>query len=165
MAVAWRVLCVKSRSEKKALLSLSKLGCEVYVPLQKQKHTWQDRKKWVETVLFSGYVFIKCDSMKKNIAFNCVHVLKYAYIGSEEVILTGLEIETIRKLSGSTEKLEIGAKGFEVGEAVVLKSGYLKGLSGEVIKKESELYVRVEVIGLSCYIRTQINCLDSEELS
>ena len=164
MAKVWRVIYVKSRCEKKALLSLSKLGCEAYVPLQKELRDWNDRKKWVEMVVFPNYVFVKNEFIARNIVFNCIHVLKYVFIGHKEVLLTEAEIETIQLLSKSAEKLEVCDKGFEIGENVVLKSGILKGLVGEIIKQEGEFYVRVKISGLSCYIRAKINRADLEEL-
>ena len=157
----WRVLYVKPRSEKQALLSLSKLGIEAYLPLQRQVHKWSDRKKIVEVVLFPSYVFVRTDFTDREFVFNSVYVIKYVYLGSKEALLSEADIKLLSK---SLEKLEIGDKGFEIGTQVLIESGNLMGLCGEVIKNKEEFSVRVKISGLSCYIRSRINISDLQVL-
>lgn len=54
----WYAIRVKSRSEKKVLFDLVELQIEAYLPIQRKLRQWSDRKKWVETPLISGYVFV-----------------------------------------------------------------------------------------------------------
>ena len=44
----WYAVYTRPRSEKKALITLSEDGYEVYLPLKKTLRQWSDRKKWIE---------------------------------------------------------------------------------------------------------------------
>ena len=58
-AARWLVVYTKPRQEKKAAAALEKRGIGVYCPLKREKRKWSDRWKWVETPLFTSYVFVR----------------------------------------------------------------------------------------------------------
>jgi len=59
MESQWHVVHVLSRTEKKVAERLENKGIFAYLPIQKQLRQWSDRKKWVDMVVLSGYVFVK----------------------------------------------------------------------------------------------------------
>jgi len=160
MEVSWRVLYVKSKSERRVGLLLSKLGLETYIPTQKELRTWSDRKKLLEIVLFPNYVFVKTNGSTRSLVFESSHVSHYVRLEGCEALLSEKEINDIRLLCESGRKLLVEGKVLEKGEQVLIEKGCLAGLCGEVIEREKNKFLKVEILGLSCYIRSEIKVED-----
>lgn len=103
----WYVLITKPKHEKKVFYGLTNLDIINYLPLHKQQRIWNDRKKWVETVLFPSYIFIKIDKKCKNKVFEINGILKYLSNAGTAAILKEEEIERIKKLSSYLGEIEI----------------------------------------------------------
>ena len=57
----WYALYTNPRAEKKLSKYMHKYNIQNYLPLLKIKKKWSDRFKFVESPLFTSYIFIKID--------------------------------------------------------------------------------------------------------
>ena len=55
----WYAVRTRSRHEKLVARQLETQGIESFLPVVTQTHNWSDRRKQVETPLFSGYAFLR----------------------------------------------------------------------------------------------------------
>jgi len=55
----WFAVQIRYRFEKKVAAQLRDKGCEIYLPLRTERHTWSDRQKSVTVPLFPGYAFVR----------------------------------------------------------------------------------------------------------
>jgi transcription antitermination factor NusG len=55
----WYAIRVRPQFEKKAELQLRNKGIETFLPVVRQVRWWSDRRKVIETPLFSGYEFVR----------------------------------------------------------------------------------------------------------
>lgn len=147
----WYVLTTKPKHEKKVCYGLTNLNIINYLPLQKQQRIWHDRKKWVETILFPSYIFIKIDKKRRNKVFEIDGIVKYISTAGKAAILKEEEIERIKRLSSYLGEIEIAKSNIEIGEEVEIIAGHFKGIKGKVvsIKGKYKLCIAIPAIG-SC---------------
>src|ERR1700689_1777482 len=55
----WYAVRTRSRHEKLVARQLENQGIESFLPVVTQVRSWSDRRKEVETPLFSGYAFLR----------------------------------------------------------------------------------------------------------
>jgi transcription antitermination factor NusG len=142
----WYVVYTRPQSERKVAASIAEMGIESYLPLHKVVRQWSDRKKKMEVPLFSNYVFVKVDDVRRRLLFSIKELLKFVSIEGRPVVIRENEILTIKKVSSgdfddiSTEEY------FQEGMKVRITNGQLTGLEGVVIKKcnKSRLVIRIE---------------------
>ncbi len=131
----WFVLMVRNRWEKSAAHCLARKGFECLLPISRQRHQWSDRWKEVEVVLFPGYLFCRLDPE--------------------------------RRLPVLVGRAGVPAQPWpfvEMGQAVYLDQGPLRGLTGIVLmrKQESKLIISVQLLKRSIAVeidRTWISTL------
>ena len=75
----WLVAYTKPRHEKKSAEVLKSSGVDVFLPLQKQLKVWSDRKKWVESPLFPGYLFVNISDDDYFKVLNSYGIVKYIF--------------------------------------------------------------------------------------
>jgi transcription antitermination factor NusG len=144
----WYVVYTRPKSERKVAASIAEMGIESYLPTHKVVRQWSDRKKKMDVPLFSNYVFVKVDDIKRRLLFSINELLKFVSIEGKPVVIRENEILTIKKiLSGdfvdiSTEEY------FQKGMKVRIAHGQFAGLEGLIIEKcnKSRLMIRIEVL-------------------
>src|SRR6202167_3469201 len=55
----WYAVRTRSRHEKLVARQLENQGIQSFLPVVSQIHNWSDRRKQIETPLFSGYAFLR----------------------------------------------------------------------------------------------------------
>ena len=143
----WVAIYTKPRHEKTVAFELQKKGHEIYLPLLRVRKKWSDRKKWVEFPLFKSYLFAR--TFKKDITSlvstpGLVRVIKF---GEKIAIVEDSSIDSIRlMLNGGYNPTSTDY--FIKGDPVLVESGPLKGLTGEVIRidNHNRLLVRIDAI-------------------
>ena len=143
----WVAIYTKPRHEKTVALELAKKGFEVYLPLLRVRKKWSDRKKWVELPLFKSYLFGRINK-ENTISFvstpGLVRIIKF---GDKIAIVPNSSIDSIKlMLNGGYNPIPTDF--FIKGDPVLVKSGPLKGLIGEVIRldKHDRLLIRIDAI-------------------
>jgi transcriptional antiterminator RfaH len=152
----WYVLLVRPRSEKRVADQLKKSGISVCVPIQRQWRQWSDRRKLVEVVLFSQYVFVSTNEQQRNQVFQDGNVFKYLRTNGRLATLTTDEARMIRQLGGLEAPVEITYSGFRVGEQVEVKTGPLAGCRGKVAAVNGGSRLQLELPSLQCFAQVEV---------
>jgi transcription antitermination factor NusG len=154
--VKWHVLQVKPRSEKKVGQHLAGLGFEVCVPTQKQLRRWSDRKKLVEVVLFTNYVFVATDDKRRNEVFKVGHIFKYIHFAGEIATLSDKEIAMVKQIGQLRETVQISYEGFKIGEEVEILTGSLAGFYGKVTAVNGTSKLQLALPSLHCFANVEL---------
>ncbi len=151
MDLQWHVLHVMSRTEKKVAERLEKKGFWTYVPMQRQLRQWSDRKKWVDMVVMSGYVFVKIDKSQHLPVLETAGVSYFLKFERKPVIISEEEMSNFQRFIKNVKEhpIEFTTERLPVGTFVTIQSGHFKGLTGEVIlhKGSRKLTVQLSHIG------------------
>lgn len=152
----WHVLLVRPRSEKKVGHRLKELGFKTCVPTQEEYHYWCDRKKKVEIVLFSTYVFVAVVSHRKNDVFFAGNVIKYLSFGGEVAVLNRQEVNMIQQLGQLKAPTCITYERFKHGDEVEICSGSLVGYRGIIDRIQGESKIQLNLPTLHCFANVEL---------
>ena len=141
----WYAIYTHPRAEKQVAERLREKGIHVYLPLQKKLRQWSDRKKWVETPLFSSYVFVKIDRRFYDSVLKTQGVVKYITFEGRAATIPQDQIDNLRIVVDSNADVETSWEKYQKGERVIVNGGALKGLSGELISDGGRKKVLVRV--------------------
>ena len=150
----WRVIYTKSRQEKKVAVYLTEKGITNYLPTIKTLKQWSDRKKKVEEVLFKSYIFVNLSEREYYEALNTPGVVKYITFEGKAVVVAERTMDVIKNTIENKLKFDISSDFFTKGKQVNIKSGPLKGSSGEIVSwsGKKKLLVRINEIGYSLLV-------------
>jgi len=157
---AWHAVYTKSRAEKKVMLELEYQGIEVFLPLQKKLRQWSDRKKWVETPLISGYIFVNISKFEYDKVLQTLGVVSYVRFEGKAAIIPDDQIDNIKKLLRQNElEINVSYENFSKGDAIEVISGPLMGLKGSLafIKGKKRVAVILEQLNLSLTVDLPLN--------
>ncbi len=154
--VHWHVLQVRPNSEKKVGARLVDMGFEVCVPTQKQYRLWSDRKKLIDVVLFSNYVFVATSEKRRNDVFLAGSVFKYVQSSGKIAILSEKEMDTVKKMGTASSSIQIVYEGFSVAEEVEIISGSLSGLRGKVLAVNGLSRIQLALPFLKCFANVEL---------
>jgi len=144
----WFAFYVAPHCEKSVYADLIHLGIESYLPVRKEIRQWSDRKKSIETPLFTSYVFGKIfrDDYYTKIKF-IDKIIKIVDIGGEIVSIPEKEVNWLKKICESGYEFESGQMDMlQTGDKARLKSGPLRGLEGKVVWHRGESKFAVELL-------------------
>jgi transcription antitermination factor NusG len=153
MVSQWHAAHVASRTEKKVAERLEKNGITVYLPIQKQLRQWSDRKKWVDMVVLSGYVFVKINKTEQLKVLQIPGVSRFLKHYHKLVCIPDLEMERFRDFIEKAENrtIEFTAEKPPIGTQITIQTGTFKGRFGEIIehkgKRKITVAVQLEKIG------------------
>ncbi len=131
----WFAFYVFPHCEKNVYADLIHLGFDAYLPVRKEIHQWSDRKKSIETPLFTSYVFAKIfrEDYYSKIKF-IEKIVKIVDIGGEIISIPEGEMNGLKKICESNYTIASEPIGdLQAGDQVRLNSGPLKGLEGKVV--------------------------------
>jgi transcription antitermination factor NusG len=143
----WHVVYTKPKSERKVATSISNMGLESYLPLQKVIRQWSDRKKSIEMPLFPNYVFVKVDSETRVRLYSINELIRFVSIERRPVIVRENEIQTLKKVLNEGNEVS-NEEYFQNGMKVRIKHGQFEGLEGVIIKKSSSTRILLRIDGL-----------------
>jgi len=151
MESQWHVVHVLSRTEKKVAERLENKGIFAYLPIQKQLRQWSDRKKWVDMVVLSGYVFVKITKNEQQQVLQTPGVSRFLKHYGAIVSISDSEMQRFKKFVEKAEEraIKFSAENFSAGTPVIIQTGRFKGFSGEIIehKNKRRLSVRLSNFG------------------
>jgi transcription antitermination factor NusG len=144
----WYVVYTRPNSERKVASSITEMGIESYLPMHKVVRQWSDRKKKMEVPLFTGYVFVKVDDVRRVVLFSIQELVKFVSIDKKPVVVRETEILTIKNvLNRDFGDISI-EEYFQEGMKVKITQGQFAGLEGEVITKCNKSRLVIKVDGL-----------------
>jgi transcription antitermination factor NusG len=152
----WFALRVRPKHEKTVATSLSKLGFDEYVPLQRVRRVWSDRVKVLDTPLFPGYIFCRFTYSERLRVLNSPGVESVVGFGKTDVPVEDAEIAAVRTLVASGRPLA-HLPFLRIGQSVLIESGPLAGIRGVVLRDESAWRVVVSVEALDRSIAVEVD--------
>jgi transcription antitermination factor NusG len=144
----WFALYTKPRHEYKAKEQLEEIWVETFLPTITHTKRWSDRKKKVTEPLFRGYIFIHSNEIERNKAVTRESVIKTIFFGGKPAVIPEREIESIKKLLESPEKIQV-FNGISQGIIVRIESGAfadVEGIVQKISKDENTLLVSIEML-------------------
>ncbi len=145
----WYALYTRSRAEKKVYDVLINEGITAYLPLIKKVRNWSDRKKIVDAPLFNSYVFVMVNEKDYYKALNVFGALRYITFEGKPVAIPEKQIIAIQRYVDDPLTEEDADMILEPGQLVVIRTGPMEGLTGELVsyKNKFRLLVHIETIG------------------
>jgi transcriptional antiterminator RfaH len=132
-APKWYAVYTNPRAEKLVFTRLLEVGVETFLPLQKTYRQWSDRKKLVEKPLLSSYVFVKVTPKNFPLVYKISGVVKFVSFEGQPVSIPQNQIDNLRLLINSDAEIEVTGESLAKGDNVMVISGSLVGLTGELI--------------------------------
>ena len=151
----WYAVYVKSRTEKKAEIELQIQEIETFLPLQRKLRQWSDRKKWVETPLISGYLFVKASRKEYDLILQSNYVVSYVRFEGKAAIVPDYQIEYLKlMLKQDSSEIEITREKLKPGQLIEVVAGPLIGLKGKLqkIKGKNKVAIELEQLGYSALV-------------
>ena len=131
----WYVVYTRSRAEKKVHAELTANHIDSFLPLQKQLRQWNDRKRWVEVPLITGYCFVHI--LKKDYlrVLQINNVLSYVLFDHKPAVVPDREIDHLRQMLRQSDfEVTVSFDSYQRGEKVEIIESPLMGLQGELIR-------------------------------
>jgi len=141
----WFVIYVKSHHEKAVERALSQSGYDCFLPLKKSLKRYCDRMKWVEEPLFPNYIFVRNTIQDQIRILQQPSVFSFVCCGGLPSVVRDDVIMTIRHLIRSGVKYEVSRMDFVEGERVILSTGILAGMTGEIVEVIGQKKVRIRI--------------------
>ena len=154
----WYALLTRPKHEKLVSERLHERGVETFLPLITQVRQWSDRKKVVQSPLFSCYVFAKFGASRSE----CLRVLRVdgvlQLVGSrgEGTPIPSDQIDAVRTLvEGSIPWTPYPF--LKIGQRVRIRGGALDGVQGILLSRSgnSTLVISVDLIQRSLAVRVE----------
>ena len=152
----WIAALVQSCLEKKVGERLDKLGVENYIPTQTVIRQWSDRKKKIERVVIPMIVFIHTDEMTERRLRMQTYIRKIlSYPGQwKAAVIPDAQIDRLKfMLRHAESSVELLEQTLQVGEAIRVARGPLKGLEGEIYQVQPDkpmVAIRIDCLGYAC---------------
>lgn len=151
----WHAVYVKSRAEKKAQTELQFKEIETFLPLQRKLRQWSDRKKWVETPLISGYLFVRASRKEYDLVLQSNYIVSYVRFEGKAAIIPDNQIDYLRlMLKQYGAEIEITREKLKPGQKIEVIAGPMIGLRGKLqkIKGKNKVAVELEELGYSAMV-------------
>ncbi len=157
----WYALYVNVKHEKIVMQKLLEKGMEAYVPIVKQMKQWSDRKKLIDTPLFTGYVFVKIfpsEMEKPRWVSGVINFLKFE---NKPAVIRDVEIDALKYFVNKGYSLEVEKNIVLTGQKVKINLSQFKDFTGVVENISDNDYVMVsfEGIGKNLIIKAPIGAL------
>ena len=143
--LSWYAVYTRPRAEKLVYQRIRETGIEVFLPMQKTIRQWSDRKKVIEKPLLSSYIFVKTKPKLFPLVFKIYGVVKFITFESKPVPIPEKQINNLKLIVDSNAEIEVTSEKFAPGDHIIVETGSLKGLTGELIETGSKKKVIVRL--------------------
>lgn len=159
----WYAIQVRPRWEKKADSQLRGKGIETFLPMLRQVHWWSDRRKLIETPLFSGYDFVHIyPSRDERLrVLQTAGVVNFVGFPTGATPVADSQLESLRRLLNSN--VECPLRPFlHTGHRVRIRGGALDGVEGILENSDfKHLIVSIDCVQRSISMRIEGYTLES----
>lgn len=140
--MTWYVLYTKPRNEKKVAATLADMGIEVYCPIKEEVKQWSDRKKKIQTPVFTSYIFVGlADYQKDSIpVLELNGAVRFLWWNGKPGVVRDAEIKAIQDFLTQYKDAELSVQ-LKEGEMVQVTEGPLIETEGKVIRVEGNTAV------------------------
>ncbi len=154
----WFALHTRAKHEKVVAQEVRDRGVTTFLPLIRGVHRWSDRRKIIESPLFSCYVFVKLvpgnDERLRVLRVN--GVLRFVGVQGRGIPIPDEQIQAVRTLV--EEQLPVCSHPFlKIGQRVRIRSGALSGIEGILTSRSGEhtLIISLDAIQRSLSVRIE----------
>jgi transcriptional antiterminator RfaH len=160
----WYAAYTKSRTEKKALARLTEAGFEAYLPLRRYRRQWSDRLKWVEEPLIKSYIFLHVNERDYYNAINTPGLVCYVTFEGKAAPIPDRQIEVLKLLLNEGAEMEVSNERFAAGQKIIVTSGTLIGMQGEMIeyRGKKKVLVRLGTTGTNILVTVALDLIEKE---
>lgn len=160
----WYIFYTHPRAEKVVKSELEKRGYEVFLPMRKELKIWKNRqKKWIDRVLFSGYIFVNTQVHEIYNILKIPKVVTYISCGGNPSFLRLKEIHCIRMMINLEQDFTIEPT-FCEGEKVRIMSGPLVGYEGVLIEQKGKSKFGIQLKEINYTMLINICVLELKKL-
>lgn len=145
---AWYAVYTRHQHEKTVAQVLLSKGFGIFLPLYEAPHRWKDRTKVLYLPLFPCYVFLQGDLGRRLDILTAPGIHAIVSYAGQPAAIPPAEIECLRRIVASGLSVEPHPF-LKCGETVRVKSGYLAGVEGILVRKRNlyRLVLSVEMLG------------------
>ena len=160
----WYAAYTKSRTEKKVLARLTENGFEAYLPIQRKRHQWSDRLKWVEEPLIRSYIFIRVNESEYYNAINTPGLVCYVTFEGKAAPIPDRQIDILKILLHEGAEMEVINERFAAGQKIIVISGTLVGMQGEMVeyRGKKKVLVRLGSTGTNILVSVSLDLIEKE---
>lgn len=145
----WYILYTRPNSERKVSSQLGLDRILNFAPMVKTISQWRDRRKIIERPLFPSYVFIYLRNQHDYFkGLSAEGVWRYVKTGKQLSKIPDSVMDSITISVAQGKGLEVSTEFFDKGESIIITSGPLTGLSGEVVDyvRKQKILIRLNLI-------------------
>lgn len=147
----WYVLYTTPRAEKQVYQRLLSAGVETFLPIHNAPRKWSDRIKFVETPLFSSYLFVRTTELQLRSLLKVNGVVRIVFHAGVPAVIRDREIKAIRDFLDKAREKELI---YEIGQELLIACGPLKDISGKVKKiSKTQLILHLEQLGCTVAVK------------
>ena len=160
----WYAAYTKSRTEKKELARLTENGFEAYLPIRRKRHQWSDRLKWVEEPLIKSYIFIHVNERDYYNAINTPGLVCYVTFEGKAAPIPDRQIDILKILLHEGAEMEVINERFAAGQKIIVISGTLVGMQGEMVeyRGKKKVLVRLGSTGTNILVSVSLDLIEKE---
>jgi transcription antitermination factor NusG len=158
----WHALYTRHQHEKSVAQALTNKGQEVFLPLVRAAHRWQDRTKQICLPLFPCYVFIRGGLDRPIQILSTPGLICVVTCAGRPAIIHPGQIDAVGLLIAST--LQVASHPYlQTGDRVRVIAGPLRGIEGLLVRKKNSfrLVVSVEILARSAAVEIDVSCIES----
>jgi transcription termination/antitermination protein NusG len=154
-AEQWFALHTRAKHEKKVAFELQRRGVSAFVPFVAQVRQWSDRKKVLESALFSCYAFVHTHSASEiyRSVLQTPGVLRWVTFGTSPAAIPTAQIEAVKRIVEARVNCTVHPL-LKAGQKVRIRGGCLEGLECVLLSQpgDRKLVVSLERIQRSICI-------------
>lgn len=153
----WYALHLRHRSERTTLSYLSYKGLQTFLPCRSETCRWSDRKRVIQTPLFSGYGFVQTDltDTTRLRILQTEGVIGFVSYRGKAVAIPAKQIHDLQLLTANQTACSIHGE-LKAGQRVRICGGCLDGIEGVLADARADrLFVSMEALNRSVAIRIQ----------
>jgi len=151
----WYAAYTRPRHERVVTTSLEGRGYQVLFPHYCVASHWADGVKQIDSPLFPGYVFVRCDPWKRLPILQTPGLLHLVSDRNGPLPVPESEVENLRRVMASRVRLEPTAF-LNAGDRVCVCRGPLTGLRGILLAKLNNLRVVISVEMLARSVAVEV---------
>jgi transcription antitermination factor NusG len=158
----WHALYTRHQHEKSVAQVLTNKGQEVFLPLVRATHHWQDRTKQIQLPLYPCYVFIRGGFDHPIQILSTPGLICVVTCAGRPAIIHPGQIDAVGQLIASALQVESHPY-LQCGDRVRVIAGPLRGIEGLLVRKKNSfrLVVSVEILARSAAVEIDVSCIES----
>ena len=163
MADAWYAVYTKHQHEKRAASLLERKDFEIFLPVYRTVHRWQDRNQLLILPLFPCYVFLRGDLDRKLDVLRTAGVRWFVENAGHACEVPEPELEAVRKLCSAGSRVQ-PQPFLKQGDRVRICKGPLAGTQGFFVREKNQYRVVISIELLRQAVSVEIDLNDVEPL-